>query len=461
MTQLTTRNAVRIVCVLVAGLLGILIGPTQANAHAGDESYLYLDVADDDLRGQVEMPYGDIRTVFGLELEGSEDQIVAELNANVDILTAYADEHLSIGDESGDWVTGFDGVLTLAQAYDGAGGEYAVLPFVVDLEGAQVPQVLAVSFDPFLEEIPTRNALLLIANDWQRGVFDNEAESLVRFDTDNRSAVVDLGDSSQWQNFSESIELGVDHIKTGPDHIFFVLVLLLPSVLVYMAGRWFPEPSFGASLWRVTKIVTMFTVAHSITFTLAGLGVLPLPPSRFIESVIAASIAAAALHNLRPIAANKEWVIAFVFGLFHGMGFASLVSELEVSQTTQLVSLLGRNVGIEIGQTVVVFMVFPGLFLLRRTVFYRPFFVAGSIGLAVVSLGWMLERIFELDVRASSVADRLVQFPRAIGIVLVFDLACAAIYWWQRSRDALLPVYGATNDDDDAPSQDRELETVS
>jgi len=149
------------------------------------------------------------------------------------------------------------------------------------------------------------------------------------------------------------MRLGVDHIRTGPDHILFVPVLLLPAVLVFNT-IWRPAENFGASLWRITRVVSMFTVAHTITFSLAGLDILPLPPSKFVEAIIAISIAAAAIHNLRPIAQNKEWLIAFAFGLFHGMGFAGLVDGLEVSQSTKLLSLLGRNLGIEIGQTVVV-----------------------------------------------------------------------------------------------------------
>ena len=149
------------------------------------------------------------------------------------------------------------------------------------------------------------------------------------------------------------MRLGVDHIRTGPDHILFVLVLLLPAVLVFNT-IWRPAENFGASLWRITRVVSVFTVAHTITFSLAGLDILPLPPSKFVEAIIAISIAAAAIHNLRPIAQNKEWLIAFAFGLFHGMGFAGLVDGLEVSQSTKLLSLLGRNLGIEIGQTVVV-----------------------------------------------------------------------------------------------------------
>ena len=436
-----THRGTRTAFAAAVTIVGVLVAPGTSSAHAGNESYVYLDVADTDLRGQVEMPYGDIRTALGLQLDGSEAEIRTELEDNLDSLQTYAEEHLSIGDASGPWDLAFDGLLTLSEAYDVPGGEYAILPFVVELDGIDVPQTITVSFDPFFDEIEGRSALLLISNDWKRGVFDNEREALVQFDAAARTRTVDLGSASQWTNFSESMTLGLDHIKTGPDHIFFVLVLLLPSVLVYTTVRWRPTDTFGSSLWRVLKIVSMFTVAHSITFTLAGLDILPLPPSRVVESIIAASIAAAALHNLWPVGANKEWVIAFVFGLFHGMGFASLVSDLEVSRSTQLVSLLGRNVGIEIGQAFVVLVVFPGLFLLRRTLLYRPFFLAGSLVLAFVSLGWMLERVLDIEVGTTDVVDKIMRFPRVLILVLIFDIACGVIFWRERSRGVLLPVH--------------------
>ncbi len=443
MNKNSARRLVRGVFCSALVALAIAASPQVSQAHAGNESYVYLNVAETDLRGQVEMPYSDLREVLGLDLTGDDAAIRAELEAQLPELQSYAESHLSIGTASTTWALDFDGLETLKEFYDVADGEYAILPFVVDLGGIEVPQTLDVTFDPFFDQIEGRSGLLLIANDWKRGVFDNEAEALVQFNAASRTRTVDLGATSQWKNFSQSVTLGLDHIKTGPDHIFFVLVLLLPSVLVFSLAKWSPTATFGSALWRVLKIVSMFTIAHSITFTLAGLDILPLPPSKVVEAIIAASIAAAALHNLKPIGANKEWAIAFAFGLFHGMGFASLVSDLEVSKTTQLVSLLGRNVGIEIGQSVVVLLVFPGLFLLRRTVWYRPFFLIGSVVMAFVSLGWMIERIFEVDLGTSSIVDKVVQYPRVLLPVAVFTALCAAIHWWERSKDRLIDVHGS------------------
>ncbi|MEM7276209.1 MAG: HupE/UreJ family protein, partial [Actinomycetota bacterium] len=287
-------------------------------------------------------------------------------------------------------------------------------------------------------------------------VIDNGFDDLATFSDGNRVQTIDLGETSVLKNLWSSIKLGVDHIKTGPDHILFVLVLLLPSVLVFRNG-WKPTDTFMTSLWRVLKVVTMFTIAHSITFTLAGLEIVPLPSPRIVESIIAISIAAAALHNIRPIVPNQEWWLAFVFGLFHGLGFASLISGLEVSRSTQLISLLGRNIGIEIGQVIVVLLLFPGLFLLRRTVQYRPFFVVVSVVLAVLAVAWMIERAFEVDLSTDAIVDPVFDFPRILWWVAGFTLIAFAIQRYEASNDRLLPTAGPGPATDDA---DQDLETV-
>ena len=167
------------------------------------------------------------------------------------------------------------------------------------------------SYDAIIEADSDRDGFLLIATDWGSGTFNNEFNEFLRFSQGDTTHLVELDDTSWFKGLSRVIELGTEHIRIGTDHILFVLALVLPSVLVFVKWRdeeqrWHPEPSFGASLWRVLKIVTMFTVAHSITLALGGLGIVELSP-RLVETIIALSIAAAALHNIRPIFVNKEW----------------------------------------------------------------------------------------------------------------------------------------------------------
>jgi len=426
--------------VLLAAII-VMGQASPASAHRNDESYLYLDVGDSNLSGRVEMPYRDLRAELGLEIDGTADELRAEFEANLEQLQTYALDNSEIGAGGVVWPMNFDGVeLLVDEGSDDNGLGYVILPFTVELDAPSVPQVLEVTFTPFLEEIPDRNNITLVSNDWKRGVFEEETNELLIHTVDAPSGEIDLGNSSQWTNFRASIDLGVDHIRTGPDHVFFILVLLLPAVLILVAGRWRPSPSFGYSLLRIVLVATMFTIAHSITFTLAGLDYLPLPPSKLTETVIALSIVLAALHNLRPVLGHREWILAFVFGLFHGMGFAGLVEDLDINRSTQLVSLLGRNVGIEIAQLVIIFLTFPMLFILRRTRIYMGLFTVVSIGLAAVSSVWVVERIFELDLRVSKLVDEGLEWPRALWIMLALTVVAAAYHEYEKRAGRLLPV---------------------
>jgi hypothetical protein len=418
----------------VLSLLVVLAVAQSAFAHRGDQSYVYLDVGEKSLGGRVEFPVNDVKAAFGIDLLLSGDELIQALDEASPTLRAYAAQHFSIGLDGETWPVTFEGAEMLAWYPKEAQRNYVILPFRVDRKFDSVPRTFAVTFNPFFDEIENRDALLLIGNDWQSGVIDNGEGVFLRYTPGNDTQTVGLDSGAWWKTMGASVKLGVDHIKTGPDHILFIFVLLLPSVLMLGAAGWRAAPTFGSALWRILKIATMFTLAHTITFTLAGLGVLPLPPSKFVEAVIAISIAMAALHNLYPLTKNKEWAIAFGFGLFHGMGFASLVEDLDVSRKTQLISLLGRNVGIEIGQVAVIILAFPALFLLRRTSAYRGVFVVGSVLLSVVSVGWMIERVFEVELGINDFVDPLLDFPRAlIPVAILTGLAGA---WYVRERRA-------------------------
>jgi hypothetical protein len=122
-------------------------------------------------------------------------------------------------------------------------------------------------------------------------------------------------------------------------------------------------------------------------------------PSRLIESIIAISIALAAIHNIYPIVSRREWLIAFVFGLFHGFGFASILAEKGLAGNYLGLSVFGFNLGVEIGQVAIIVLVFPILYMLRKTSLYPKIRVFGSICLILVSLYWFFERALDVDFR--------------------------------------------------------------
>lgn len=138
--------------------------------------------------------------------------------------------------------------------------------------------------------------------------------------------------------------------------------------------------------------MSAFTVSHSITLTLAALGVVGVP-SRLVESGIALSVLLAALNNVWPQVTRRAWMLAFFFGLVHGFGFASVLNDLGLPRDALAISLAGFNIGVEIGQLAVVLALVPLIFLLRERRFYRPLVLVGGSGaIAVVAALWFLQR---------------------------------------------------------------------
>jgi hydrogenase/urease accessory protein HupE len=430
------KNFVVLAGVALLALMPVLLSAQRAEAHNGVESYVYLDIFDDTIAGNIQYPVTDLNELLGLSIPQDRQGAFDAMTANLDTLHAYTNQHFAIGSGAQAWGIEYTGYRVL----EISAGTYAILEFEVADQLSPVPRQFTVDYSAIITEKDDRTALLLIANDWATGTFRNEGDSLLRYTADNTSQVVDLEDASWLKGMSAVIGLGMEHIRIGSDHILFVLALVLPSVLVFRRSEgWLPARTFGRSLWRVLKIVTMFTIAHSITLALGGLEIVELPP-RFVEAVIAISIALAALHNIRPMFVNKEWLLAFGFGLFHGFGFAGLLSELGLDRSNRIASLLGFNIGIEIGQMVIILLIFPALFLLRRTRPYLGIMYAGSVALALVALGWALERVFDLESSVSTLVDPVLDWPRSLYIAIALTAIAAVMYWYERSNEELLPL---------------------
>jgi hypothetical protein len=187
---------------------------------------------------------------------------------------------------------------------------------------------------------------------------------------------------------------GLWHIWLGIDHMLFLLALLLPSVVHRKDGAWEAVSDFRQAALSVLKIVTAFTLAHSITLSIATLGWAQAPP-RFVEAAIAGSIVVAAANNLRPFFRERGWLVAFGFGLVHGFGFASGLKVLGLEPGHLAVPLVGFNAGVEAAQLAIVACFLPPAFTLRGSWFYRRVTLAfGSTLILLLAAVWMFERLF-------------------------------------------------------------------
>lgn len=188
------------------------------------------------------------------------------------------------------------------------------------------------------------------------------------------------------------VKEGMRHIWQGFDHLLFLISLLLPAVLRREDGRWTGADSFRPAFLQVVRMVTAFTVAHSLTLTLAVFGVVNLPP-RVVEPIIAASVVAAAVNNLWPWFGERGWMVALGFGFIHGFGFAGALLDLGLSRSSLATALVSFNVGVELGQLAIVTAFLPLAFGWRHSVFYRNGVLrAGSAVVAALAAVWMAER---------------------------------------------------------------------
>ena len=223
---------------------------------------------------------------------------------------------------------------------------------------------------------------------------------------DADAATVDDAPTSSFFGF---VREGVHHILIGYDHILFLLSLLLPAVWIRSAvtdprtgasrTRWIPSNNLKLALTNVLKVVTAFTVAHSITLALSVLNIVN-PPSRWVESIIAASVVLAALNNIWPLISEARWKLTFVFGLVHGFGFASALKDAGLAKGALVGPLVGFNVGVEIGQLCIVALVLPVAWSLRGTRTYRGAFAGGSLTIAAIAGLWLVQRAFDLSLIA-------------------------------------------------------------
>lgn len=355
-----------------------------ALAHKPSDSYLSLYVQDRQIVGQWDIALRDLDFAIGLDQDGDGKLTWDEIRQRHAAIAAYALERLTLSTRKGACALQ-PGEQLIDHHTDGA---YSVLRFQATCP-AQVSE-LTIGYRLFADTDPQHKGLLRLTHSDGAGDGAAPVTTTAIFDPQHARQTLSLATPDRWHQFAVYVKEGVWHIWIGYDHILFLLSLLLPAVLLAP-----PANNLRGAVFDVLKVVTAFTLAHSLTLTLASLSLVSLP-SRLVESAIAASVVLAALNNIYPILRTRRPLAAFVFGLIHGFGFASVLSDLGLPQGALFVSLLGFNLGVELGQLAIVAVFLPLAFALRHTRFYRALLTWGSALIAVLAMVWLVERLFDL-----------------------------------------------------------------
>ena len=376
-----TGSWLRRVVGTLAGVMLVWLSSARMFGHQASDGYLSLLVTNQSVLGRLDLAVQDLHALLDLDDDVDGRISWGELKAHRSEAAGYISTNL---------------VLKL----NGSGASLGELELMVDEHSEAAFSVWKFSIPT---SVPTKQIEVTY-----RCLFEVDAlhRAFVKVEGGGPPMTAMLSPSRPSQQFdlenqgshshhgtSTFFREGVWHIWTGYDHVLFLLALLLPAVMFRKDDRWQGVDRLRPALISVFKTVTAFTLAHSVTLSLAASGWIRLP-SRFVEPVIAASVVLAAFNNLRPFFLERGWLVALGFGLIHGFGFAGVLQEMDLSGGSLLWPLLGFNLGVEAGQAVIVLIFIPLAFTLRNTSFYHIGALRyGSAAICLLAAAWFFERV--------------------------------------------------------------------
>lgn len=336
----------------------------QALAHDFSANFLDLNLEDGKLviRYRLPMPEMDLMFLIDRNLDGRYDR--GEIQQAQGKLQEYVNQKLSLQ------VNALP-VLFEPQDFEFWGDEkdHLFVDFVKELPLAEPVEQIRIESQLFQELISKHKTMVAIHSGQQAGQY--------ALDASNRVGLWQVEHTSRIEHFVRFLKLGMEHIFTGYDHLLFLVGLLL----------------IGSTLLEVVKIVTSFTVAHSLTLGLAALGHVNPNPT-LIEVGIAFSIAYIGMENLMKRQLTRRWHITFFFGLVHGFGFANVLRAMNLSSGQLASSLFSFNLGVEMGQVSMVALIFPLLTGIRHLSWHHLFLKGASATVLGFGVFWFVQRLF-------------------------------------------------------------------
>lgn len=408
------RRALALVAVLVT-----LLAASPAGAHPARASAVLLDLGEASIAAELQLPMDQLGLAFGMPVDAAPEAVLAAVEPEI---PAYVAAHLgAVTPDGRSYSISVNNVSSTV--IDGA-PHLVVTATLAAPEGAGT-SAFTLRDDVILERVASHKIFVSIRRDFRTATFGDRPELAGVMRLQRETLEIDRTHGSWWRGFGAVVVLGARHIAEGTDHLLFLLVLLLPAPLLARGGRWRPGASGKRSAREVLKIVTAFTLGHSVTLVCAATGVVRVP-SGPVEILVAGSILVSAFHALRPTFAGREPVLAAGFGLIHGLAFATTLADLGLGGRGLVLGVLGFNLGIEGMQILVVALVMPWLVWWSRSPAYPWIRVTGAALSAVAACGWAGERALGWKNPVAPAVDWVFSSsPYLITIAAVVTLASA------------------------------------
>lgn len=367
-----------------------LLLPSRAFAHDVKGEILLLDIGEDVVAAELQIPITQLRA-DAPELFPGPDHDLASLR--MDAVPEHVRPRLAAFSRSHEPFTTSVGPARRERADD---AEMVVVDVTLRPPPGAGARWFELHDDVILDHVVTHTVYVFLRRDMRSGDMGESASLLGELHYQQRSLVVDRTEGGPASIVRHAFALGMHHIAEGADHVLFLFMLLLPAPLLARDERWSAEGTIRRAVLGCAKIITAFTIGHCLTLVGATLFRFSSGATltKIVESAIAVSILVTAGHALRPIFPKREPLIAAAFGLVHGLAFASALAPFGFDGTTLALSLLGFNLGVEAMQLVIIGLTVPLLVLLSRGPSYRALRIGGAAFGAMAALGWIAERAF-------------------------------------------------------------------
>ncbi len=437
--------------IIILALLMLTFCRKEVIAHPMPSSMVLLKIHEKHILGEIQLPLGELQSAIGMGVNDNSERLIERLG---DSLRIYLLKHIRPRTFDGKLWNVELGEMQVNKTKSELSGEYKELVVAFSMTPPQYYDLrnFYFDYDVILHQVASHKALIAIKQDWQQGIIHEDRTpsdgtppdstmqqvGVIEWDVVNNKLnpfQISLQQGSVWTGFKSMISLGAKHISEGTDHLLFLLVLLLPIPLLVNQKKWASARSVRQSLLHIFKVVTAFTIGHSITLLFGALGWVFLP-SKPIEVLIGVSILVSAIHAIKPIFPNKETHIALGFGLIHGLAFAYTLQDLNLSASKMALSILGFNIGIELMQLAVIVAVIPWLLLLSRTSFYTVFRVFGAILAGLAAIGWIIERLSETPNFITIVIEKAANY--AVWLLCILMIVSVIAYLLKNKKSDFL-----------------------
>lgn len=401
--------------------------PIICGAHQTPNTLIFLDASPNRVALELQMPLSELELAFGNDISKNPETLIERFGPQLkEYLKAHIHAYLK---KTAPWEVEIESLKMDKGKYIENGMDYwEVIAHVgITPQPVESARKFMLDYDVIMHQVINHAALVSIRSDWEAGNLNGPSADAMVISRSMKDNVIypleiNLQLGSWFKGFKSMLALGIQHIKEGTDHLLFLIVLLLPATLLINGGQWSQFGGTKYSVFRLLKIVTSFTIGHSITLLIGALGWLRLP-AQPVEILIAFSILVSAVHAVKPIFPGKEMYVAAGFGLIHGLAFAAILANLKLNAGTMALSILGFNLGIEAMQLFVVLITIPWLILLSQTLLYQYVRIGGAIISGIVAIAWILERVTQTPNFVSAFVNKIAeQAPWAIVILAVLAL---------------------------------------